>query len=108
MKNISIRNALFAVGYIVIVATVMFYGPKLAGIVDKPDTVLAPIAMISLLTLSVAVMGYLFFWTPLELYLSGNKSGAIKTLLHTIATFAVIGDLVVTTNSNLIKSVVVI
>ncbi|MEK7586368.1 MAG: hypothetical protein AAB453_00680 [Patescibacteria group bacterium] len=89
MKNKSTKNALLAVGYIVIVATVMFYGPKLAGIVDKPDTVLAPIAMISLLTLSVAVMGYLFFWTPLELYLGGDKAGAVKTLLHTIATFAV-------------------
>ena len=89
MKNISTRNALFAVIYIAIVATIMFYGPKLAGIVDKPDTVLAPIAMISLLTLSVALMGYLFFWTPFELYQSGDKLGAVKTLLRTIGTFAV-------------------
>ena len=89
MKNKSTKNALLAVGYIMIVATVMFYGSRYAQRSQAEDTVLAPIAMISLLTLSVAVMGYLFFWTPLELYLSGDKSGAVKTLLHTIATFAI-------------------
>ncbi len=90
MQNKSIKNAIFAAVYIAVVATVMFYGPKLAGKENTPDTLLAPIAMISLLTLSVAVMGYLFFWTPFELYQSGDKLGAVKTLLHTIATFGVI------------------
>ena len=95
MKNIVTKNALLAVAYIAVVATITFYGPKIAG-GPSEDSILAPIAMISLLTLSVAVMGYLFFWTPLELYLSGDKSGAVKTLLHTIGTFAIITIILLT------------
>ena len=95
MINKSTKNALLAAGYIVIVATVMFYASNYAERSQSEDTVLAPMAIISLFTLSAAVMAYLFFWTPLELYLSGDKAGAVKTLLHTIVTFAVITAIIV-------------
>ncbi|MCX6716011.1 MAG: hypothetical protein NT077_03260 [Candidatus Taylorbacteria bacterium] len=84
MKNPYYR-AILALGYINLIASILFYGQRIA----KPvDTIFAPIAMLSLLTLSVAVMGYLFFFEPLQLYLSGQKAEATTSFLKTIATFA--------------------
>lgn len=46
--------------------------------------------MISLFTLSAAVMGYLFFSQPLQMYLDGSKKSAVKLFLQTIVSFAVL------------------
>lgn len=80
-------NAFAASAYIALVASLMFYGPKFA---DGKDTVLVPIAMISLLTFSAATMAYLFMYQPLQMYLDGNKKGAINFFLKTLATFGLI------------------
>lgn len=79
-------NALSALVYIGLVASVMFYGSRVAA--EQSDSIIIPIAMISLLTLSVAVMGYLFLYQPFQLYFDNNKKGAIKLFLGTLATFA--------------------
>ena len=76
-------NAILAVGYIALVATVMF-----SGVGDGPDTVLSFIAFISLFTLSAAVMGYLFLFQPLRMYFEGEKLAAVKFFLHTLLAFA--------------------
>ena len=81
-------NACAATGYIALVASLMFYGPKLA--VQQEDSVIMPIAMISLLTLSVAMMGYIFISKPLQMYLDGSKQPAVKLFLQTLTTFAAI------------------
>jgi len=60
-------NALLAAAYIVFVVLLITYGP--AYVRDKPDTVLAPMAMLSLLVFSVALMGYLFFLQPVQMFL---------------------------------------
>ena len=86
MKNPYYR-AILALGYITLVSSLMFYGQRIP---HGPDTVLAPIAMLSLLTLSAAVMGYLFFFEPFMLYQSGQKTEAVISLGKTIGTFAVI------------------
>ena len=78
-------NALAAAIYIVIVALVMFYGPQLAG---EHDGVIVPIAVISLFTLSAAVMGYLFLHQPFRMYFDGDKKTAVNLFLKTVATFA--------------------
>lgn len=80
-----ILNAVFAATYIVAVSSLMFYG---SGLAPKTPTVIAPIAMLSLLTFSVAVMGYLFAGQPIQMYMDGNKSGAVKFFLQTLASFA--------------------
>jgi hypothetical protein len=80
-------NAFVAVLYIVLVASVMYYGPKLAG---KQETIIVPIAMISLFTLSAAVMGYLFFYEPFQFFMSGEKRKAVNLFLQTVAVFACI------------------
>jgi hypothetical protein len=78
-------NAFAATLYITLVATFTFYGSKSF---PSKDTILTPIAMISLFTLSAAIMGYLFLSQPLQLFLDGHRKNAINLFLQTIATFA--------------------
>ncbi|MDO8451248.1 MAG: hypothetical protein Q7S76_00065 [bacterium] len=63
----------------------MNVGTKL---VPHPNLFIAPIAVISLFTLSAAVMGYLFCYQPLELYFDGKKNEAVRYFLQTVAVFA--------------------
>jgi hypothetical protein len=78
-------NAISATVYITAVATIPFFGKDLFG---SGKSFLIPIAMLSLFTLSAAVMGYLFLYQPLLLLLDGHKKDAVKLFLQTIATFA--------------------
>lgn len=87
-------NALMATLYIAIVASIMFYGSH-SQLANQPDTIIAPIAMISLLTLSVAMMAYLFFYQPFQLYFNGEKKRGLDLFLQTVAAFAGITVLVI-------------
>lgn len=78
-------NALAASVYIGLVASIMFYGMQHA---PKQDSVAIPIAIISLFTLSAAVMGYLFLYQPIQLFLDGKKKQAVDFFLQTMAAFA--------------------
>ena len=80
-------NALSATLYIAVVSLLMFYGSKMA---NGEDTALAPIGMISLLTLSVAIMGFLFFYQPFQMYFAGDKKEALSLFLKTLVIFACI------------------
>ena len=80
-------NALAALIYITAVASVMFYGTKIAG--NKPDvSIIGPIAAISLFTLSAASMGYIFLYQPALLFLEGKKKAGIDLFLKTTGVFA--------------------
>ena len=80
-------NALAAILYISAVASLMFYATNhKVGV----NSVLVPITVVSLFTLSAAVMGFLFFYQPLQLYLDGNKKQGAMLFLHTLGCFAVI------------------
>lgn len=92
MTKNPIINAFVASAYISLVASVLYYIPKVEGKVD--DSVFAPIAFISLFTLSAAMMGYLFFFQPLQLYLDGEKQNALNLFLKTLAVFALITALI--------------
>ncbi len=87
MNKNPLLNALAALAYISLVATVMNFGSRLA---NQPDTFIAPIAFISLFTLSAAVMGYIFCYQPLVLLIDGKKKQAVKLFLQTVAIFGVI------------------
>jgi len=78
-------NALIATLYIMLVASLMYYAPKY---IEPVDSVIVPIAMISLFTLSAAIMGYLFLYNPLQLYLDGQKKQATGLFLNTLFIFA--------------------
>ena len=77
-------NAIAATAYIVIVALVMFYGTRWAGPVNS---FLGPLAGLSLFTLSAAVMGYVFCYQPVLLFLDGRKKEAVDLFLKTTAIF---------------------
>ncbi len=87
MSKNPFLNALAAILYIVFVASLMFYGTKNA----KPeDSILAPIAILSLFSLSAALMGYFLLSKPFLLYLDGKKKEATSLLFQTILAFAAI------------------
>ena len=86
-------NAFLAGLYIVFVVILISYGPALVR--DKPDTILAPMAMLSLLVCSVALMGYIFFLQPVLMYLDGEKREAVEFFTKTLAAFAVITGIIV-------------
>jgi hypothetical protein len=81
-------NALCAALYITLVALFFRYASAFAN--GKPDTVFAPMAVLSLLVLSVAFMGYAFFFRPMIMYMEGQKHEAIEFFMKTLACFAVI------------------
>lgn len=86
-------NALCAGVYIVIIVLLITYGP--AFVRQKPDTIFAPMAMLSLLVLSVVFMGYVFFFQPVSMYLEGQKREAVELFTKTLGTFALITGVVV-------------
>ncbi len=84
-------NALSASLYIVAVVSAITIGGKFA---QKPDTILAPIAMLSTLVFSVAFMAYTFFFNPIMMYLDGQKREAVELFTKTLMTFAAITAIV--------------
>ncbi len=86
MTKNPIVNALTAVGYISLVSTLMFFGSRLFG---GDDTVLAPIAMLSLFSLSAATMAYIFLYQPFLYFVEGEKKKAVNLFLQTTAAFAI-------------------
>jgi hypothetical protein len=86
IKN-PIINALGAAAYIGIVGTFLHYMEQ--GHANTPDKWYSGIAFISLVTLSVAMMGYFFAFRPLKMYLDGEKKEAVSFFIKTLGTFAV-------------------
>ena len=81
-------NALSASVYITLVVTAMNFATK--SLQDKPDTFAAPVVFLSILTLSVVVMAFLFFYQPLLLFIDGKKKLAVNLFIKTVGIFAVI------------------
>lgn len=84
MTKNPILNALAAFVYIVIITLVMFFGVENSG---EDQEIITPIAILSLFTLSAAVMGYLFCYEPLQLFLDGKKKEGVNLFLKTVAVF---------------------
>jgi hypothetical protein len=86
MSKNPLINALGASSYILLVVTLINFVSQTQK--NQPDTIFAPIAFLSLLTLSAAVMSFLFFYQPLLLFIDGKKKAAVDLFLKTIAIFA--------------------
>ena len=95
MSKSPLLNALLATLYIQVVVLIIFYGGEYAS--EAPETILIPIAMLSLFVLSAAVMGYLFLSQPVQMFLGGQKQEAINLFLRTVAIFACITLLLLAT-----------
>ncbi len=91
MSKNPIVNGFAALAYILLVVSVMTWGTKM---MPHPDTFMAPLAFVSLFTLSAAVMGYLFGYQPAQLYFDGEKKIAVKLFLQTLAVFAILTALI--------------
>lgn len=87
MSKNPIINALSASGYIILVVTVMDFIMQTQK--NKPDTIFAPMTILSLLTLSAAVMAYIFFYQPLQFLIDGKKKEAVNLFTKTVGTFSV-------------------
>lgn len=87
MSKNPFLNASAALAYIILIASVMYYG---TGIVGSVKSVIAPIAVLSLFTLSAAVMGYIFLFQPLQLYLDGKKKESVNLFSKTLCVFALL------------------
>ena len=79
-------NAFMALGYIAGIVLVISKTSSIAA--NTPDTILAPVTMLSLFVLSAAIMGILFVYEPLRLFLENQKQQALSFLLKTVGTFA--------------------
>lgn len=79
-------NALLAVAYITAVASFMFFSPKFE---DAMLGVLVPMAVLSLFVLSAAVMGFVFFYQPIILFIDGKRQEAVRLFGQTLGIFAV-------------------
>jgi NRPS condensation-like uncharacterized protein len=84
MTKNPIINALAAIAYIGIVSSIMLFGEKIGG---PKASIFAPIAFLSLFTLSAATMAYIFGYQPFVMYFDNKKKQAIKLFLQTIAVF---------------------
>ena len=85
MTKNPLINALTATTYIALIVFVMDFGTRIAS---RPNTFIAPLAVVSLFTLSAAVMGYVFGYEPAQLYFDGKKKAAVNLFLQTVAIFA--------------------
>lgn len=87
-------NALSASAYIFLVVSVMTFVTQ--PLQDKPDTFFAPITVLLVLTLSSAVMAFLFFYQPLLLLIEGKKKEAVNFFIKTVGVFGAITVAVLT------------
>ena len=94
MTKNPLLNALAASAYIVLIASVMYFGTR--NVPGPDNSVFAPIVALSILTLSAAVMGYIFFYQPVLLFLEGKKKAAVDLFVRTVGVFAVITALLLT------------
>ncbi len=82
LTELALVNSFSALAYISLVAFFMSNASKLFGGDDKG--IIAPIAMLLLLVLSVSVMGILIFGKAILMYLNNDKKDAIKLLIYNI------------------------
>ena len=57
---------------------------------NTPDTILDPIAALSLLVFSAAFMAFVFFYHPIVMLLDGKRHEAVRYFFTTLGTFGVL------------------
>lgn len=80
-------NALFAIAYIIVLITLVFFAPSV--VMGQKESIFIPMGMLGLLVLSVALMAYLFFYQPVLMLIEGEREKAVKLFLQTVGIFAV-------------------
>ena len=83
-------NALGTAVYVAVIASFLFYAPRIFGTDTPKDTVLVPFVMLLLLVLSVAITGSLVFGRPMLWYLDGRKKEALRLFAYTLGALFII------------------
>lgn len=89
-KKVIKQAAVGALGtslYIALIASVLFYAPRVFHTENTPDTVLAPIAVLCLFVFSAALTGFLMLGRPVAWYIDGKKKEALSLLGWTLGIF---------------------
>lgn len=86
MNRKAFIHALLAEIYIVSIVLFLQVGTKFVG--GEEPSLLIPMMMLSLLVLSVSIMGYLFLAKPLLLYIDGTRKEAVSFFFQTVVSFA--------------------
>lgn len=77
--------SLAAALYIVCLVSIM---SSVSSFMPKEDNIFMPMVALSLLVLSVLIMGFLFLSEPIKLYLENQRKEALSFFTKTIASFA--------------------
>src|SRR5258708_3113376 len=93
MTKNPIINALCTSDYIYLVVTFLKFLQDL--LIIRSDTFFVPITPLFVVTLSVTVMAFMFFYQPLQLFIEGKKKQALNLFIRTVGIFAVITTVVV-------------
>ena len=88
MTKNPLLNAISAIVYIIFIVLILRYGSK--NIPNNNIDLIAPIAMISLFTLSAAIMAYVFGYYPLILFFDKKRKEAVNLFLKTTLVFGAI------------------
>jgi len=86
MTKNPLYNALLASGYVGLVIICIFGASKIVG--NEAESLLFPIAGLSVFVLSAAIMAYLFFYQPVLMLIDGERPAAIRLFLRTVGIFA--------------------
>lgn len=92
MNKHPIINGMVAFLYVIFVVAIMSLASE---VMPEQDSYMAPVVVLSLFTLSAAVMAYLFGLQPISLYLDSKKKEAVNFFLHTVLTFGVLTVVIV-------------
>lgn len=87
MSKNPLLNGAVASTYIFVLVLFLDYGMRTSRV---SETFVVPVIMISIFTLSAAIMGFLFGYQPFQLYFDGKKKEAITLFLQTTAVFGTI------------------
>lgn len=93
MSKNPLINALVGLLYIVLIVSLFQFAPIIFG--KEDNTVLIPIATLSLFVFSAACMGYIFLYEPLQLFIEGQKKESVNLFIRTLIAFALSSALLV-------------
>jgi len=88
IKKTAIVNSLATALYIIAVGAFMYFGSIVK--LGRVNTILAPIALLLLFVFSAALIGFLIFGKPAQMYVDGKKKEALSLLTHTLISFSII------------------
>jgi len=85
MSKNPLINALAAFIYITLVVLILQYGSKSIQVEDS--SLIIPITLLSLFSLSAAIMAYIFGFYPLVLFIDKKRNEAVDLFLKTALIF---------------------